>query len=457
MSHELRTPLNAILGFTQLMNRDQTLSSEHQKNLEIISQSGEHLLDLINDILEMSKIEAGRLKLNQDNFDLSHLLKTLEEMFKIKAKNQDLSLIFDLEPEVPTYIYADEGKLRQVLMNLLSNAMKFTENGGVTLRIGVLPSSVPAPPSSCNLLFEVEDTGYGIAPDELPSLFEAFVQTKTGIRSHSGTGLGLPISRKFVQLMGGEITVQSILNQGSIFSFQIPVRLCDAADVPSASPTQAVIGLVPGQPSYRILAVDDRVESRLLLVKLLSSLGFEVREAENGQAAINIWQQWQPHLIFMDMRMPVMDGYEATQYIKTHLQGQATVIIALTASAFAEHRASVLSIGCDDFISKPFREDLLLSKIGEHLGVRYQYQETTSATSPPPETPAPLTLQAQLQQMPPPWRENLRQAAIQGRETQMLELLTQLPATEVTLLETLTYWVENFEYDKIIEITETVS
>ncbi|MGA9382129.1 MAG: PAS domain S-box protein, partial [Phormidium sp.] len=344
MSHELRTPLNAILGFTQLMAKKPDFASG-TKELDIISRSGEHLLSLINDVLDMSKIEAGRIILNENCFDLFYLLDTLEGMLQLKAKAKGLQLIFDRSPEVPQYIKTDENKLRQVLINLLGNAIKFTEKGRVTLRIinkqeDDLPDLIT---------FEIEDTGAGIAENEIEKLFDPFVQTETGRKSQQGTGLGLAISRKFVQLMGGDIIVKSKLNEGSNFKFDIRVKVGDRTDILSEKPIKRVINLATNQPKYRILIVDEVEDNRLLLHQLLAPLGFEIKESENGLEAVTEWKKWQPHLIWMDMRMPVMDGYEATKIIKSQPGGQNTIIIAVTASALEEERSLVLAAGCDDF------------------------------------------------------------------------------------------------------------
>ena len=303
MSHELRTPLNAILGFSQLMDRDKGLADQQRENLRVIGRSGEHLLGLINDVLEMSKIEAGQTVLNEESFDLYRLLDGLEEMFKLRAIDKGLGLVFERVPEVPRYVRADGGKLRQVLMNLLSNAIKFTREGGVTLRAGgervsEVDSGKKAG-SEVLLVFEVEDTGMGIALDEVEMLFEAFAQTASGRGTQEGTGLGLPISKQFVQLMGGEIVVSSFVDKGSIFKFHIPAVPVDAAEVKTEGPTRKVVGLAPDQPTYRILVVEDQLENRMLMVNLLRPLGFEVREAVNGQEGIEVWQEWKPHLVWM--------------------------------------------------------------------------------------------------------------------------------------------------------------
>ncbi len=318
MSHELRTPLNAILGFSQLMTKSANLASEHKDNLDIIIRSGEHLLTLINQVLDLSKIEAGRTTLNETNFDLYCLLEELQDMFQLKANDKGLRLLFDRSPDVPQYLRTDEVKLRQVLINLLNNAIKFTQQGSVSLKVKNQKSKVKIETQASNyqLHFEVEDTGLGIAPDELDNLFQAFVQTKTGQESHQGTGLGLVISHQFVKLMGGEIIVNSVVSKGTTFKFDIKVSVVDGKDVESKQPSRRVIALEPNQPRYRLLVVDDKWDNRQLLIKLLKPLGFEVEQASNGQEAVEIWENWQPHLIWMDMRMPVMDGFEATKQIR---------------------------------------------------------------------------------------------------------------------------------------------
>jgi light-regulated signal transduction histidine kinase (bacteriophytochrome)/CheY-like chemotaxis protein len=406
MSHELRTPLNAILGFAQLMTRDSSLSREQKEHLKIIGRSGEHLLSLINDVLEMSKIEAGRATLNERSFDLDRLLHSLYEMLELQARSKGLQLVFERASDIPPYIRTDESKLRQILINLLGNAIKFTEVGRVTLRISSAIargrfspqflefnenlSTKPAPTIQ-NLKFEVEDTGPGIAPEELDRLFDAFAQTEAGRRSQEGTGLGLPISRRFVRLMGGDITVESRLGAGSTFQFTIPIHLADGSEVEALQPYRQIVGLEPKQPTYRILVVEDKWANRQLLVQLLAPLGFEVKEATNGQEAIALWEEWQPHLIWMDMRMPGMDGYEATREIKARSRDRAPIILALTANAFEEDRRTALAIGCDDFIHKPCSEEIILGKMAEHLGVCYIYADASEITTDSePMTSCPL-------------------------------------------------------------------
>ena len=472
MSHELRTPLNAILGFSQIMQRDPALPTGQRENLNIINRSGEHLLILINDILEMSKIEAGRITLSENNFDLYRLLADLESMFRLRTRDKSLQLCFERSLDVPQYIRTDEGKLRQVLINLLSNAVKFTEKGAITLRVNAdrdrdRESLSPLSISPLYLLFEVEDTGPGIAPEEQDSIFDVFVQAESGRQAQEGgTGLGLPISRQFVQLMGGELTVESPPSippsggevkggQGSIFRFDIQISQVAATDVQPTQPARRVIGLEPNQPVYRLLVVDDSVDNRKLLVELLEPLGFEIREANNGQESIEVWERWQPDLIWMDMRMPVMDGYEATRQIKTAPGGQSTVIVALTASAFEEERARVLSTGCDDFVRKPFREAEIFDKLSEHLGVRYLYKDEPLADSNQigEGDQKPLTA-ADLVALPLELLADLRQAVKEINLEKANAIIDRIGQRDEPMAQALAELVENFRFDTLQTLVE---
>ncbi|MCT7950368.1 GAF domain-containing protein [Ancylothrix sp. C2] len=461
MSHELRTPLNAILGFSQLMGRDASLKVEHQEHLEIINRSGEHLLALINDILDMSKIEAGRSKLNESSFNLRRMIKNLENMLRLKAEAKKLQLVFDVAKDLPEFVTTDEGKLRQVLINLLGNAIKFTERGKVTLqvkmnacKVNVFDSCIS--PRQTSLLFEIEDTGPGIYPQEISKLFEPFGQTVSGLKSQQGTGLGLPISRKFVQLMGGDIRVVSTLGKGSIFAFEISVKVADSGAIVMTNMQPMVMGLAPNQPPYRILAVDDRLESRLVLVKLLSSVGFEVREAANGKEAIAVWENWQPHLIFMDMQMPVMNGYEATQYIKADIRGKTTAIVALTASAFEEERTEILAAGCDDFLRKPFQQNILFSKIEELLGVRYLYEVTdalkVNKKAALSQVYSQDSLAEELSKMPREWVAQMWKAANECCDDKVFQLIKEMPVELASLAGVIKEAADNFLFEDIIEL-----
>jgi PAS domain S-box-containing protein len=457
MSHELRTPLNAILGFTQVMSHDTKLSSEHQQNLAIINRAGEHLLNLINDILEMSKIEAGRAVLNIHSFDFIHLLISLEEMLKFRASSKGIQLIFITEPDVPQYIQADENKLRQVLLNLLSNAIKFTDHGSVTLRVTLKDNQTHPENEKLTLHVEIQDTGTGIAPEEIELLFETFGQTASGRKSQQGTGLGLAISQKYVQLMGGNIHVTSKLGEGSTFAFDISITPAAVVDVQVNNHKCPIVGLAPQQPEYRILVVDDARDSRLLLEKILTSIGFLVQEAANGQEAIALWQKWQPHLILMDMQMPVMDGYTATKIIKTReITNTPTLIMACTAKAFEEQRQEIMIAGCDDLINKPFREEELLEKIGACLGVKYIYQEQNFQQINQNQQKSIFSEQdilLLLSQMPPDWITKIYNAAAQCSDDLILDLTEQIPPEQENLKNYLIDLANHFYFEKIMELT----
>ncbi len=390
MSHELRTPLNAIIGFSELMGLEAGISEKQRENLAIINRSGEYLLELINDVLELSKIEAAGDTLTETTFDLYGALEKVTEMIRLRAEKKNLQLVFERSEKVPRFIKTDERKLRQILLNLLGNAVKFTEEGGVSLRVRKERVEGKGIDNGCLLLhFEVEDSGPGIAPEDRARMFEAFTQTQSGYDKKEGTGLGLAISRQFARHLGGDIRVSSAVGNGAVFAFTVPVKPAKALEMESHRPARRVIGLKSSQgdarrSQYRILVVDDHAENRALLRLLLERVGLLVKTAENGRQAVQLNGKWRPDLIWMDMRMPEMDGYEATKMIHraaADKQEIPPVIIALTASAFNEDRDAVLAAGCDDFVRRPFRESEIFNKIQEHLGVEYIYEPHEKASA----------------------------------------------------------------------------
>ena len=465
MSHELRTPLNAIMGFSELLTWNTKLSDKVQEDVAIILRSSEYLLTLINQLLDLSKIEAGRMTINERNFDLYRLLDDVEEMFRLRANEKRLQLLFERAADLPRYVRTDEVKLRQVLLNLLNNAFKFTEEGGVAVRVKRVfseqysVSSEQATPHHCSLntdlcilVFEIEDTGPGIAPEEMDQLFAVFIQATAGVQKGEGSGLGLPISRDFVRLLGGELSVKSKVGRGSLFAFDLCVHETEAADLESERPVRRVIGMEPGQPAYRILIVDDKWENRKLLKRLLEPVGFRLCEAANGQEAIDLWEQWDPHLIWMDMRMPVLDGYRATERIKATIKGQATAVIALTASAFEEEKGIVLSAGCDDFLRKPFKEAEIFEMIHKHLGVRFVYETFPSTSERSAQRAAqPELTPEMLAALPEELQLKLRQATklLDIRELEIL--IGQIREQNPSLAEVLTNLVRNFRFDALSE------
>ena len=352
------------------------------------------------------------------------------------------------------------------MINIINNAIKFTEEGGVKITVKVVNTNHVNQSMfyddvdyqdypNVRIDFAIEDSGIGIAEKDISKVFDAFIQTEVGRNSQEGTGLGLSISRKFVQLMGGDINLRSILGKGTIFNFDTVAKIININEVEVSETyhTKRVIGLKNKQPSYRILVVDDRPVNRLLLVKLLQPLGFELKEAINGQEAIAIWQQWKPHLIWMDMRMPVMDGYEATKYIKS-VGGNPTAIIALTASVLEEEKAIVMSAGCDDFVRKPFRESVIFDVMAKHLGIKYIYEQETIAPS--SKFHEPLTIE-ELEKMPSSWLDKLYKAVIDLDDDLVLELISEIPQNFENLAKKLIYLVNNFQLSQIRKLIEKIN
>jgi signal transduction histidine kinase/CheY-like chemotaxis protein len=380
MSHELRTPLNAILGFSRLMRDDAGLSKEQRNNLDIINRSGEHLLKLINDILDMAKVEAGRVSVETAPFDLGEMVRDIIDLLRERAKEKGLQLRLDQSSEFPPFVKTDGAKLRQVLINLVGNAVRYTDKGAVTLRLNARPAVAP---KRLLLIFEVEDTGIGIAAEDQARIFYPFVQAgRQTIRK--GTGLGLAITRNYVELMGGRISVDSAPGKGSIFCVELPVERVDESEVRAAETVIGrVLGMARGQPEYRILIVEDQMENWLLLQRLLEDVGFQVRVAENGAVGIEMFQVWQPHFIWMDIRMPVMDGLEATRRIRALDGGREVKIAAISASVFKQERDYVMAAGMDDFIHKPYRPGEIFACLERQLGVRFVHEEAPAASAAP--------------------------------------------------------------------------
>jgi len=367
MSHELRTPLNGVLGFAQILGRRPGRDSEDRHGLSVILNSGEHLLRLINDVLSLSKIEAGRLTVDAIAFDARALVVDVGEMLRPRAEEKGLRLSIDVVDGWPHAVRGDDGKLRQILLNLLGNAVKFTSAGEVTLR---------ASWSAGEASFSITDTGPGIAADDIGRLFEPFVQAEAGQALREGTGLGLALSRQLARLMGGDITLASTPGRGSRFDVRIALPEASEGTI-EARPERRVIGLAPGQGEIRVLVVDDVEVNREVLSRLLSSVGFAVREARDGTQAIELWRAWQPRLIWMDRRMPGIDGLEATRRIRAEeaSTGRPRIpILATSASVLNHEQGEVLVAGCDDFVGKPFRASDIFRKMSERLGVRYTYE-----------------------------------------------------------------------------------
>ena len=414
-------------------------------------------MPLINNILDLSKIEAGKTTLNIQTFDLLYLLNDIEDMLHLRAANAGINLIFESDPNVPRYISTDPVKLRQVLINLIGNAIKFTKLGSVFIYVTNANTSANTSANIGNqeyvLSFSVRDTGVGIAAEELSELFESFSQAQAGRDKQEGTGLGLAISRRFVQLLGGEISVTSELGQGTTFQFQIQAQIGKEL-IGDKIEKRQIIALELNQPTYKILVVDDKLANCQLMVKLLSPMGFEVQSANNGQDAIAVWDQWEPHLVLMDMRMPIMDGYEATKYIKSTTKGNATAIIALTASVLEEEKAIVLSVGCDDFIRKPFKEQIIFDTLAKHLGVKYTYENIQNHENKIGFFSELSVTSENIKVMPNSWIMQLYRSSLEADQNTVISLIGEIPDSETSLVRSLTKLINNFQFEKLIDLTE---
>ena len=490
MSHELRTPLNAILGFSQLLARDENLTSEQKQTLSTINRSGTHLLNLINDVLEMSKIEAGRVSLDLKNCDLLYLLDSLQEMFTLKAESKGLALTVDKSSDLPLSIRVDESRLRQILINILTNALKFTELGAVTLRVYTQPKSLSgelitntrdkASQSNISLCFDVEDTGVGIAELELDSIFDLFTQTSSGRQSHEGTGLGLAISRHFINLMQGDIQIRSQVGKGTSVHIQIPV-IATEVKVINAIDTPNVKRLAPNQSPVRMLIVEDNLDNRQLLIKLMTAVGFEVQAVVNGEEAIASWQTWSPHIILMDWQMPIMNGYEATKAIRdievqnmqhnsevssqstlTTNQGSTnptdrsqtrTIIIAVTASVFEDTQTECYEAGCDDFLCKPLQQSILFEVLAKHLELEYLYDDQgpnlDSFNTQNPQLISNQDIEQELSQLSEEWLTQLQQAALGLDEEEVNQQLLEIMADYPNVAAKLMRLFKALRFDKI--------
>jgi PAS domain S-box-containing protein len=447
MSHELRTPLNAILGFSELMSRDETASVAQRETLNIINRSGAHLLSMINGILDISKIEAGRFEVTIEAFDLINLLQDIGEIVGVNALKSQLSFRLETAPDLPHYVKTDCGKLRQVLINLLGNAIKFTEQGGVILRANVRP--LPAV-TMMMLNIEVADSGAGIPQNKQDDLFKPFVQLSQADAEQKGTGLGLAISKSMIELMGGRISVNSVLGVGSTFKIELPVVIAANDDISVEEDWNPVKGLAPHQPVLRLLVVDDNADNRLLLTKILSEVGFQVYEAGNGQEAINLFEVYQPHLIWMDMRMPVMDGYEATAKIRQLRGGNQVKIIAITASAFIEQHDDIIAAGCDAVLHKPFHAPELFAALMSCLNVKFIYRDIPAVKTAPKQE---ITVE-KLGNLPVELLQQLHEAALNldMEETDMI--IAQIRKIAPKIADGLEELAGHYKFDQIIQLTE---
>lgn len=375
MSHELRTPLNGILGYAQILKREKILTESQKKGLDIIERSGNHLLNLINGILDLSKIEAQKMELSETAFQFTGLLNAITAMIRIQAEKKGISFNFDFHPDLPAGVRADEKRLSQILLNLLSNAVKFTDHGSVLFRVSKIQNSK----SETRFRFQVEDTGIGIPANQLNDIFSAFKQVGEHARSIEGTGLGLAISQQLTRLMGSELYVKSTAGKGSSFWFDLDLPEVSEWTETEMSKEQHAIGF-KGE-KQKILVIDDKWENRTVLSSFLLPLGFEVIEATNGRDGLNKALKHKPDLILMDLIMPVMDGFEATRQIRKSSELRHIKVIAVSASTLIPPEKILSETGCDDYMSKPLKMNEVLSKLSRFLELEWIYEENAESAT----------------------------------------------------------------------------
>jgi hemerythrin-like metal-binding protein len=449
MSHELRTPLNAILGFSELMSRDDSITAKQKEMLDIINNSGTHLLEMINDVLDISKIEAGKLSLNPAHLDLISFLKDIADLFSLNATEKKLRFTLEIDDVGTKFIVVDSGKLRQILSNLLSNAIKFTHQGEIVFRV----YSRPLSNNAATLFIEVKDTGVGLAKEAQERIFQPFFQLVQKNADVKGTGLGLAISKSLVELMGGKLSFISELEKGTSFTIELPVTLSNSNKIEIKTPQQIVKSLAPNQSQIRLLVVDDNREQRLLLTTALKDIGFLVNEATNGEEAIAIFEQWHPDLIFMDLRMPVLDGYEATIKIRQTINGDKVKIIALTASVFTEQHAGIIQAGCNAVLHKPFHLPDIFAILTEYLGVEFRYKTAIQQ----PHNSLPALTPESLQIVPESIRRRLNEAAMSLDVDEINVVISEIYTIAPEIADVLKSFENSYQFEKIVLLTEDVT
>jgi signal transduction histidine kinase/DNA-binding response OmpR family regulator len=446
MSHELRTPLNAILGFSNLL-RERGASEQQRHDLDIINRSGEHLLGLINNVLDVAKVEAGRSELEISPCDLGRLIEEVQNMVEPRALQKGLTLQVEV-PQAPLFVRTDPPRLRQVLINLLGNAVKFTDRGSVTFRMKAAPAIESG---EVILTFEVEDTGEGITSADQALIFDPFVQTSPEKRQE-GTGLGLAISRQIIELMGGTIGVESTRGQGSCFRVEIKVERARESEINRGPNLDRVTALAEGQPEYRILIVEDQHENWMVLERMLANAGFQVRVAENGAQGVQQFREWRPQFIWMDLRMPVMDGIEATRRIRACEGGREVKIAAVTASGYASRRSEILAGGMDDYVRKPYRPAEIFECMARHLGVRYVVSEGSAR----PDNGRAGELTAEdLAALPDELRTELRDALITLNPAPISTAIERISRENRALGLILARYANGYSYSRIFDALMT--
>jgi PAS domain S-box-containing protein len=454
MSHELRTPLNAILGYAQILLRDRELPNKQKEEIKIIKTSGEHLLGLISDILDLSKIESGTMELNPQEFILPEFLEGIADIFEIRANEKGLSFHFEVLTPLPYYVYSDEKKLRQILFNLLSNSLKFTEKGGLALKAGEIQDSGitldPGNPEQVTIQFQVEDTGIGIELKRQDEVFQPFTQVSGPSYRSEGTGLGLSISQRLAGILGGKIMIKSNPGEGSIFSFLVNFPVVQNVNILPELNEKIITGY-QGERK-KVLIVDDKTENRSVLINLLAPLDFIVFEAIDGQDGLSKCLKYKPDIVFLDLRMPNMDGFEVTRALRHNETVKDTVIIAVSASAFEADRSASIEAGCNDFIAKPFRQDRVFQALEKKLGIEWLFEDISAEEK--TEIKEGITPES-FSGLPGPETEQISNYALMGDVDEILALLKNMEDTGSQSLPAINYLrslVRNFEFDKITEL-----
>ncbi|HBD96443.1 MAG: hypothetical protein A2015_16040 [Spirochaetes bacterium GWF1_31_7] len=451
MSHEMRTPFNSILGFSKLLVKDDTLSDTQKSKLEIIIKSSDHLLKLIDNILEMSKIEAGHIKLDINNINLQSTLFSIINMMKSKAAEKGLELHLELSDKVPQRLKMDEMKFSQILINLINNSMKYTDQGYIKVSIQHKKTETLC---MIHLICTIEDSGIGIASENLEKIFSPFERVGDKQNNISGAGLGLAITNQYVQLMNGTIEVESTKGKGSIFTVTIPVEVANENCIISESENEikSVTGYANTGKKYTILIADDQIENCLLLKNILEDAGFTVISVHNGCEAINETIKSSPDLIFMDWRMPQMDGIEAIKQIKQIENSKNIPIIALTANAFNEYKEEILKAGASDFIKKPFREIELFDTIQKYLPIIYTYKEGVRHNKNEGEN---FDISAIAKEVPQSTKTEILTAARLGVSNDIKNILKNNPELDSTLTNKIEKLLYLYNFEEIIALFET--
>lgn len=449
MSHEIRTPMNAILGTAQLMQRLAYENPKHEKYIQTILRAGEHLLTLINEILEMSKIEAGLMPINLTDFDLRNFVEDLRMLFKEQFRRlPDVAFEIEISETVPAAVFTDAGKLRQIILNLLGNALKFTRHGSIVLEVSFQPLS----DQSGLLNVAVHDTGMGIAADEIHKLFKSFEQTASGRQQGGGTGLGLALCEKYIHLLNGKMFVTSEAGFGSTFGLSLPVDISTGTAIIKNTKMYAqVVGLAPDEAEWRVLVIDDEATNREIVLDFLEPLGFKLKEASSATEGLSMIESWFPHLVLMDVSMPVMNGLELTRLIRQEKRFAAIKIIMLTANAFEDERLAALAAGADDFLAKPFDANLLFEQMAKNLDLKYVFKTDSESPDVPVEaTKGSLTLE----DIPKELLHNLLQATLEADLDLLIECTTQLTHYNPQLSETIQKAAADYDYQRIADILE---